>query len=192
MFKKTKIKINMESIFFINCYKEKYPQKSKILMLGLATFELKYNISQRKKVLKRKRKWMKKRNKNKKKFYSSHCYCAWLDSRLKSWKMMASVVSMTFMLEWVQLNRTNRYIISQKEMHKDKGNFLPRTVQKSVSIKNIYPMPEFWESTSVKSSGHPFLSLQISLISPTVSINSTSSAFPDLSCFHQTRSCCNY
>jgi len=37
----------MESIFFINCYKEKYPQKSKILMLGLATFELKYNITKK-------------------------------------------------------------------------------------------------------------------------------------------------
>ena len=42
---------------------------------------------------------------------------------------MASVVSMTSMLEWVQLNRTNRYIISQKEMHKDKGNFLPCSVK---------------------------------------------------------------
>lgn len=85
---------------------------------------------------------MKKRNKKKKKFYLSHCYCAWLDLRFKSWKMMASVVSMTSMLEWVQLNRTNRYIISQKEMHKDKGNFLPCAFKKSVSIKNIYPMPQ--------------------------------------------------
>nr|POF00069.1 hypothetical protein CFP56_15928 [Quercus suber] len=64
-------------------------------------------------------------------------------------EMMAFVVSMTFMLEWVQLNRTNRYIISQKEMHKDKGNFLPCTVKESVSIKNNLPNATKFESARV-------------------------------------------